>query len=164
MTLQERAKTANVFFVYLFEEVSTKTIFYVGVTRYVGRRMNEHRRDKGRIKRNPLYVYMRDNDLELFRNVEVRLVAFAHSREEANKLEAEYIERYKDTVTNTVKFDTRKYCTDPRYLKVRCITTGEEFHAVSPVCEKYGITRYKLVKAIENGTEINGLKFEFIKV
>lgn len=166
LTLQERSKMANVFFVYLFEEVETKKVFYVGVTKFIGRRMNEHKRDRsvGRGKRTPLYVYMRDNDLELFKNVEVRLVGYTHDRVEASRMESEYIKKYADTVQNLVKTDTRKYSTDPRYRKVRCITTGETFHAVKPVCDKYKISRHHLVKFIERGEEIDGLKFEFIEV
>lgn len=164
LSLRERSEMANVTFVYLFVERGSGKVFYVGTTRYVGRRMNEHRRDLKRNKYTPLYVYMRDNDLELFRNVDVQLVELVRSRDEAAKLEAAYIERYKDTVVNVVKLDTRKYSTDPRYLKVRCVDTGEVFHAVSAACTKIGVSRYKLTKAIESGAKINGYKFEFVKV
>lgn len=165
LTLKERADMANnVCFIYLFVETETDTVFYVGSSKMIGRRLNEHRRDLKRPSRTPLYIYMRDHNLELFKNVEVRIVAYAKTREEASDIESEYIERYKATVTNVIKHDSRKYSTDPRYLKVRCVTTGEIFHAVKPVCEKYKVSRYLLTKAIRRGEAINGFKFEFIKV
>lgn len=163
MDLKQRSLMANVVFVYLLVTCDTDTVFYVGTTRCVGRRLNEHRNYLLRSHRTPLYVYMRDHDLELFRNVYVKLVAYARSREEAAQIETAYIERYKDTVTNVIKHDSRKYSTDPRYIKVRCVDTGQIWHAVKPAARAFGISRYKLTKAIERGELIDGHKLEFIK-
>ena len=161
LSLKERSKLANVFFVYLFEERKTKKIICVGMTKYVGRRMREHKTDMLR-KNNNLYVYMRDNDLELFKNVDVKLVDFCKTREEAAQKESELIKKYHDTVKNLVTLDTRKYSTDPRYLKVKCLTTGELFYAVAPVIKKFNVSRYKLFKAIKNKQAINGFMFDFV--
>ena len=158
-SLADRSKLANILFVYLFERTDTKEVFYVGVTKYVGRRLNEHRRDLKRVKTTPLYVYMRDNDLELFKNVEVRLVAYCNSRDDANLIEAEYIEKYKNTVVNFIELDTRKYLTDPRWIKIKCVDTNEIFNDVMSCCRKFNVTRYKLMKAIDNNQAINNHKF-----
>lgn len=163
MDLKERASMADITFIYTFVERASGKVFYVGQTRHVGRRMNEHRRDLKRCQHTPLYVYMRDNNLELFRNVDVCLVGYAKTRAEAAQMEADLIERYRETVVNVVKFDSRKYSTDPRYLKVRCVDTGETWHAVAAACEHFGLTRYKLTKAIERGQPVNGHKLEFVK-
>ena len=162
-TLYQRALMANIAYVYLFEEIKTGKINYVGTTRYIGRRLHEHRES---LKDNtaPIYVYMREHNLQFFKDVIIKIVDFCESREEAAKVEQSYIEKYKDTVQNLVKLDTRKYCTDPRWRKVWCVTTNERFNCIKLACEKAKTSRYKLMKASENREYINGLYFEFIDV
>lgn len=165
MTKQEAAKLAGqTYFIYTLREIKSGTVIYVGRTRYMGRRLTEHRGSLADPENHAgIYEYMREHDLQFFVDVEVCIVDYKQKREEATQRETELIQLYKDTVKNTVLVDTRKYNTDPRFRKVRCITTGEEFWAVNPVLEKFGMSRYLLVKAIENKTEICGHKFEWIE-
>lgn len=106
---------------------------------------------------------MRNHNLEFFRDVEISIIFRGFDRAEMEALETEYINKYSTTVQNVIKVDTRKYNTDPRFKKVRCITTGEVFWALNPVLEKYNISRYFLEKAIRNKTEIAGCLFEFVE-
>lgn len=165
MTKQESALLAgSAKFIYLFKEIKTGKIIYVGQTRYLGRRLTEHRKGINDIKNHAsIYLYMRENNLKLFTDVEVVIVDYTQDRQQAEKIEAELIDKYSDTVLNTVKYDTRKYNTDPRFKKVLCVDTGEIFWAVKPVLEKYNISRYFLDKAINNGTEIAGHIFKYIE-
>lgn len=165
MTKLERAKLAgSTRFIYVFKEIKTGKIIYVGQTRYLGRRLNEHRDSlKDTTLHTSIYVYMREHQLEFFRDVEIDIVGYTQDIDEASKLESEFIKKYQDTVQNVVSYDTRKYNTDPRLRKIRCIETGDEYWAMKPVMEKYNISRYLLDKAIKNKTKIANLTFEYIE-
>ena len=166
LTKKESAKLAGqASFIYLFKEIKTNKIIYVGCTRYVGRRLTEHKTSLlDETNRASIYLYMRENNLQFFRDVEFTIVDYIQDRGQAQIIESQLIDKYKSTVLNTVKYDTRKYNTDPRFKKVRCITTGEEFWAVQPVLEKYKVSRYMLDKAISNKEPIHsGEVFEYIE-
>lgn len=165
MTKQESAKLAgSTKFIYLFKEIKTGKVIYVGQTKYLGRRLNEHRQAISDTKNHTaIYLYMRENNLQLFKDIEICIVDYTQDREKAELIETSLINKYKDTVLNIVKYDTRKYNTDPRFKKVKCIETGEIFWAVKPVLEKYNISRYFLDKAIKNKTKIANLTFEYIE-
>lgn len=165
MNKREAAKLAGqTVFIYLFREIKTGKIIYVGQTKYIGRRLNEHRASLADIHNHKgIYHYMRDNNLEFYRDVEICIVREVFGRDLASKIESEYIEKYKDTVQNIVTVDSRKYNTDPRLKKVRNVTTGEVFWAVQPVMEKYKISRYFLDKAIKRKDVIAGCLFEYVE-
>lgn len=165
MNKKEAADRAgSVLYLYLFKEVKTGKVIYVGQTRFLGRRITEHIRALKDLRNYAaIYVYMRNHNLEFFRDVEISIIFRGFDRAKMEALETEYINKYSTTVQNMIKVDTRKYNTDPRFKKVRCITTGEVFWAVNPVLEKYNISRYFLEKAIRNKTEIAGCLFEFVE-
>ena len=159
--LQEhREKAASIagktYFIYMFREIESHKPIYIGRTRYVGRRMTEHRKALGDEKNYaPIYVYMRENNLQFFEDVEVVICDYVQDGALAVKREAELIEKHKDTVLNLQKIDTRQHNTDPRHKPVICITTGERFWAMKPACERYNVSRYLLRKAIENKEPIS---------
>ena len=165
MDMKERALLAGqATFIYLFKEIASSNIIYVGCTRYMGRRLTEH---KGAIN-DPknyagIYVYMRENNLKLFEDVEIVIVEYMQDREKAQLRETALIEQYAATVKNNVKYDTRKYITDPRFLKVQCTNTGTIYPCVKSVMEELNITRYKLDKAMKEGKAINGNTFIYVK-
>lgn len=165
MNKKEAADRAgSVLYLYLFKEVKTGKVIYVGQTRFLGRRITEHIRALKDLRNYAaIYVYMRNHNLEFFRDVEISIIFRGFDRAEMEALETEYINKYSTTVQNMIKVDTRKYNTDTRFKKVRCITTGEVFWAVNPVLEKYNISRYFLEKAIRNKTKIAGCLFEFVE-
>lgn len=157
-------KAGNTYFVYVFREINTQKIIYVGVTRYIGRRLAEHRKAlKDNTCYTAIYVYMRANNLEFFKDVEVTIVDHCDHRGLAAQRESSIILKHRSTVLNQQKFDSRAHNTDPRHKAVRCVTTGEEFWAMKPVTEKFKVSRYLLRKAIENNKPIHsGEYFEFI--
>ena len=157
LSKKESAKLAGqASFIYLLREIKTNKIIYVGCTRYVGRRLTEHKSSLLDEKnRAAIYMYMRENNLKFFVDVEFNIVDYIQDREQAQIIESQLIDKYKATALNTIKYDTRKYNTDPRFKKVRCVTTGEEFWAVQPVLEKYNVSRYLLDKAITNQEPIH---------
>lgn len=166
LSKKESAKLAGqASFIYLLREIKTNKIIYVGCTRYVGRRLTEHKSSLLDEKnRAAIYMYMRENNLKFFVDVEFNIVDYIQDREQAQIIESQLIDKYKATALNTIKYDTRKYNTDPRFKKVRCVTTGEEFWAVQPVLEKYNVSRYLLDKAITNQEPIHsGEVFQYIE-
>lgn len=164
MTQKEKAMMAGqTYFVYGFLEVSTDNIIYIGVTRYVGRRLNEHRNGLKNTKNyTAIYVYMREHNLEFFRDVKVVILDYIIGRQNAQNLESDYIKKYSNTALNKVKIDTRKYNTNPTWKKVVCVTTGEIFSNVKSACEKFNTSRYLLNQAIIKNTDINGFRFKYL--
>lgn len=164
MNNQEKAKlAAQTKFIYIFREIKTNKVIYVGQTKFLGRRLNEHRTALKEKNYAGIYVYMRENNLEFFKNVEVVIVGYTQSREEACKLEAELIKRYATTVQNNVKYDTRKYNTDPRFRQVECVETGEIFGAITFLMEKLNLSRYHINKAIMANKPIYGFHYRYVK-
>lgn len=165
MTQAERAtKAGQTYYVYLLVETETNAVIYVGQTRYLGRRINEHISSTLDSKNHaPLYIYLRGRRLALFEGVDVKVIARVFSRQESEIKESELIEKYKDTCLNKVKLDTRRYNTDPRHKKVKCVTDGREWWAVAPAEQDTGISRYKIEKSIKTKTPVNGLQFEWVR-
>ena len=160
---QRSIKAGNTYYTYLMKD-SENQVRYVGCTRYLGRRINEH--INALINRKfsqGIYAYMFENNLHFFSDIVFEVVGRFYTRAEAQSLEAQLICKYSTTTQNIQKYDTRKHNTDTRLKPVKCITTGESFWALKPCCEKFNVSRYLLVKAIENNKPIHsGELFEFI--
>ena len=77
--------------IYLFREKKTDKVIYVGSSSRVCKRLGNHiaqlRGDKAM---QPIHHYMVDNNLILYKDVEVVLVDFAPDRESMLELEAKY--------------------------------------------------------------------------
>ena len=163
MTQKEKAILASkARYIYLFREIKTQKVLYVGCTKYLGRRLHEHRTAINNPKNyTAIYMYMREHNLKFFEDVEIVIVQHVFGQEEAQKVEAEYIAKYKDTVLNEIKWDTRKYNTDPRIRKVIDKTTGKIYWCVKEAFEDIGTTRYLLDRAIKKQEPIDGRLFDY---
>lgn len=162
--LKQRAmKAGNTYYVYTIKDLFGN-VRYVGYTRYLGRRINEHINAlANRQFSQGIYAYMFEHNLQFFEDMVFEIVARVYSREDAQKIEANLILIHSATAQNIQKYDTRKHNTDTRLKPVKCVTTGETFWAIKPCCEKFNISRYLLVKAIENNKPIStGELFEYL--
>lgn len=155
------------YFIYLFRVKKTQEVIYVGSTRNIGTRLNEHRRAFREPKHElPIHKYMKKNNLELFADVEVVIVEYLSnvSRQEALEIEAGYYYRYKDTLKNTRPAEIRSGEYATRNKPIRCLTDGQVFYSIRKAAEYYGITRHALMNHLNKGTRLKSeLIFEYVK-
>lgn len=166
LSLKERGKMGNnVFFIYEIREIKSGDVLYVGVTRMLGRRFNEHVNALTKLKGAGIYDYMHKNELEFYKDVEFVVVDRVFNRDIANKIEARLIKQYADTVQNNIKVDRRVYNYDcVTWVGVKCIEDNICFPNVNKAVKHYGISRYKITKSADENkaTEINKT-FQYLK-
>ncbi len=157
---------SNNYFIYLFREKETNTVIYVGSTRQITERLNEHRRAfRDKSHELPIHRYMRNNNLKLFEDVEVSIVAYLEnvSKEEALKVEALYFYKYKDTLKNTRPAEVRTDEYSPRSKAVKCINDNKCFVSIRRASEYYGLNRNTIMSHLNKGTVLkNGLVFRYL--
>ena len=155
------------YFIYLFRVKKTQEVIYVGSTRNISMRLNEHRRAFKEPKHElPVHKYMIANGLELFSDVEVVIVECLRgvSKHEALEVEAEYFYRYKDTLKNTRPAELRAGIYAARNKPVRCVNDGQVFYSIRQAAEHYKTTRYSLMNHLNKGTRLKSeLVFEYVK-
>lgn len=166
LSLKERGKMGNsVFFVYEIREIKNGNVLYVGVTRMLGRRFNEHVNALAKLKGAGIYEYMHKNGLEFYKDVEFVVVDRVFSRDVANEKEAELIKEHASTVQNNIKIDRRVYNYDcVTWVGVRCIEDNIVFPNINRAVKHYGISRFKITKSADENkvTEINKT-FQYLK-
>lgn len=152
------------YLVYLLKEKATDNVIYVGSSSRPCERMKEHLLALKGVKpsNQRIYSYMRENNLDFYKDVEIIWVDGANNRDEMLKLEAEYYELYKDTVLNDRPAEDRNGGFNPKRRAVKCLTDGREFKTVSE-CAKFYNMRRTTLSGILNGHNSNttGLKFLF---
>ena len=157
---------AKQYFIYLFREKQTGSVIYVGSTRAIGKRLNEHRRAFKEPKHElPIHTYMKQNNLKLFKDVEVCIVEFLQdvTKDKALEVEAEYYHRYKKTLKNTRPAENRSGEFSTRNKAVRCLNDGKEYISIRQAAEFYGLNRVTIMNHLNKGSILkNGLVFECI--
>lgn len=157
---------ANQYFIYLFREKQTGSVIYVGSTRAIGKRLNEHRRAFREPKHElPIHTYMKQNNLKLFDDVEVCIVEFLQGvpKEKALEVEAEYYYRYEKTLKNVRPAENRIGEFSARNKAVRCLNDGKEHLSIRQAAEFYGLNRVTIMNHLNKGSILkNGLVFEYI--
>lgn len=154
------------YFIYLFRVKQTGEVIYVGSTRAIGKRLNEHRRAFRDSKYElPIHFYMKQNGLKLFNDVEVCIVEFLQnvSKQKALEVEAEYYFRYKDTLKNTRPAEIRNGEFSVNSKAVKCLNDGNEFLSIRQAAEHYGLNRATIMNHLNHGSILkSGLVFEYI--
>lgn len=157
---------AKQYFIYLFRVKKTGEVIYVGSTRAIGQRLNEHRRAFSDSKHElPIHTYMKENGLKLFDDVEVCIVEYLPnvSKEKALQVEAEYYFRYKDTLKNVRPAEIRSGEFSSRNKPVKCLNDGKEFISIRNAADYYGVNRVTIMNHLNHGSKIkSGLVFESI--
>lgn len=157
---------AKQYFIYLFREKQTGKVIYVGSTRAIGKRLNEHRRALREPKHMlPIHVYMKEQNLKLFDDVEVCIVEFLQdvSREKALEVESEYFFKYRDTLKNVRPAEIRSGEYSVRNKAVRCLNDGKEFFSIRQAADYYGLNRVTIMNHLNHGSKTKtGLVFEYI--
>ena len=154
------------YLVYLFKEKSTGQIIYVGSSARPAERMKEHARAINGDKKSDLaiYRYIRDENLRLYKDIEVIWVDSAKDKEEMYELEEQYYFKYLDTIKNERPAEIRKGVYNPRRRKVKCLNDGKIFATVTDCAKYYGKGRTTISNVLINEKEhtwINGQKYRF---
>lgn len=157
---------AKQYFIYLFRVKKTGEVIYVGSTRAIGQRLNEHRRGLKESKHElPIHAYMKEHGLKLFDDVEVCIVEYFQNvpKEKALQVEAEYYFKYKDTLKNVRPAEIRSGEFSARNKPVKCLNDGKEFVSIRNAAEYYGINRATIMYHLNHGSRLkSGLIFEYL--
>lgn len=154
------------YLVYLLKEKATNQVIYVGSSARPAERMKEHNQvlqgGKKAQEKYPLYQYMMNKGLKLYKDVEVIWVDVAKDRESMYALEAEYYYKYEKTVLNDRPAEDRFGRYNPKRRYVFCLTDNKEFKTVTSCAEYLGIRR-QILSDILHGRAKNktGKKFLF---
>jgi len=134
------------YLIYLFKEKSNNTVFYVGSSARPSARMKEHLLCLNGSKQNnqKVYSYMKERNLQFYKDVEVIWVDCAESRQEMYNLEAQYYYKYKETLTNDRPAENRNGQFNPKRRKVRCKSENKTFNSLIECAKHYNIPRTTL--------------------
>lgn len=157
---------AKQYFIYLFRVKKTGDVIYVGSTKAIGKRLNQHRRAFKEPKHElPIHAYMKENHLSLFDDVEVCIVEYlpGGTKEQVLEIEAKYYYKYKDTIKNTRPAEIRSGEFSVRNKSVKCLNDGNVFISIRKAAEYYGMNRVTLMYHLNKGTILkSGLVFEYV--
>lgn len=140
------------YYIYLFRVKKSGMVVYVGSTRTIGARLNEHRRGMREVERSqPIHKYLAENNLELLKDVEFSVIDCAADKREALELEARYFNIHKSTLANVWKAEKREATNSPVRKPLKVV--GEEiyFNSQREAAEYYGVSRQRVNKMVKSG-------------
>ena len=162
--------SSRVYYIYLFREKNTGKVIYVGSSARPMERIKEHiqcaefRKKTKYNNHQKIYLYLRDNNLKLIKDVEIVWVERVEDKEESLRLEAEYFHKYKDTVLNDRPAEEMDGSNNPKRKKVVCVNTGEVFDTVTECANYYGKGRSTITRVLQKvakHTYVNDEKYYF---
>lgn len=141
-----------IYYIYVFRIKSNSKVIYVGSTRTIGGRLNEHRRAFRELKRRqPIHRYMIENKLNLLTDVEVAIVDFAESKKEALEKESFYFHEYKITNVNIWDAEKRSGMNSPVRKPLKTPDETLFFESQRKAAEHFGVTRYTINQMVKRG-------------
>ena len=157
---------AEQYYIYLFRVKKTQQVIYVGSTKQIGARLNEHRRGfKDPKHEMPIHTYMKENNLKLFDDVEVVIVEYwsKTTKEHALEVEAEYYYKYKDTVKNTRPAEQRSGIFSSRNKPIKCLNDNKIYASIREASRTYDLDRITIANHLNKGTKLkSGLIFMYL--
>lgn len=141
-------------YVYVFVEKSSDTPIYVGSSSRLSARLKEHVESiRGSRRKQKIHAYMNLMGLELYRDVEVRIISAHPNIKEGQHAEAAYYYLHQETLQNDRPAENRFGEFNPKRKAVKCLETGEEFPSVLQAAAHYRTNRQKLNSNISNGNK-----------
>lgn len=141
----------NFYLIYVFKIKKTSQIIYVGSTRTIGARINEHRRAMREINREqPIHKYLKSNNLKLIEDVEIDIIDTANTKEEALEKESFYFDKFKRTIANTWRAEERENEKSPVRCPLKVSNKEIYFTSQREAATKLGVSRYNITKMIKN--------------
>lgn len=154
----------NLYYIYIFRVKKDGRIIYVGSSRTIGARINEHRRGmREKQREQPIHTYLLLNNLKLIEDIEISIIDTAETKREALEKESYYYDQYRKTIANIWRAEERDGKKSPvrQPLKIK----GKEvfFESQRDAAEKLGVSRYLIKKMLEKGElELVELKFKYL--
>lgn len=140
------------YYIYIFRVKKTGVILYVGSTRTIGNRINEHRRGMREDRRaQPIHKYLKANGLELIKDVEIAVVDTATTKQEALEKESLYYKKYKVNSLNIWDAENRTGVNSPIRKPVMTKDGSKIFTSHRDAAEHLGVSRYQITKMIDKG-------------
>lgn len=141
-----------IYYIYIFRIKSIGKVIYVGSTRTIGERLNEHRRSfREEKRRQPIHRYMIENNLNLLTDVEMAIVDFAESKKEALEKESFYFNEYKVTNVNVWDAEKRSGMNSPVRKPLKTPDESLFFESQRRAAEYFGVSRYKVNQMVKRG-------------
>ena len=73
----------NLYYIYVFRVKKDSRVIYVGSSRTIGARVNEHRRGmREKSREQPIHSYLLSNNLKLIEDVEIAIIDMADTKQE----------------------------------------------------------------------------------
>lgn len=147
------------YYVYILREKASNNVIYVGYTKYPTRRFKEHKEsldDNHDRKCQDVHQYMKDNNLMLYKDVEISLIDCLEFEEEAIAREIYYTNYYSSTVKNHLLGNIKDGKYNQHARKIMCLNDGKVFDTVRE-CSKYYKLREDRISGQLNKTYHNNL-------
>jgi predicted GIY-YIG superfamily endonuclease len=152
--------------VYLFREKKTGHIIYVGSSARPAERLKEHQQAlDGKKKQALIHRYMLQNNLKLYRDIEVIFCDSGKDKQEMIKLEEQYYYKYFSSALKNERAGENKHgWYNPKRRPVRCLNDNKEFKTVLECSRFYNIRRQSIHDVLSNRqkcTYKNGIPYKF---
>lgn len=140
------------YYIYIFRVKKDGKIIYVGSTRTIGSRLNEHRRGMREIEREqPIHKYLKSNDLSLITDVEFSVIDYAESKQQALEKESYYFNKYQKTLVNIWDAEDRTETNSPVRKPLVSADGKLSFASQREASRYFGISRYQVFQKVKAG-------------
>lgn len=140
------------YYIYIFRVKKDGKIIYVGSTRTIGSRLNEHRRGMREIEREqPIHKYLKNNNLSLITDVEFSVIDYAESKQQALEKESYYFNKYQKTLVNIWDAEDRTETNSPVRKPLVSADGKLSFASQREASRYFGISRYQVFQKVKVG-------------
>lgn len=140
------------YYIYIFRVKKDGKIIYVGSTRTIGSRLNEHRRGMREIEREqPIHKYLKNNNLSLITDVEFSVIDYAESKQQALEKESYYFNKYQKTLVNIWDAEDRTETNSPVRKPLVSADGKLSFASQREASRYFGISRYQVFQKVKAG-------------
>lgn len=152
--------------IYKFVEKSTDKVIYVGSTARFSARMKEHGLAIiGSKPQSKIHKYLAENNLQLYKDIEVIICDSATTKELAHELESNLFYLYQETLLNDRPAEIKFGEFNPKRRQIHCLESGRTFKTVLAASRYYNIPRTTIYKYLDIKPYIkNGKHLTFVSV
>ena len=154
----------NLYYIYIFRVKKDGRVIYVGSSRTIGARINEHRRGMREKRREqPIHTYLLLNNIKLIKDVEISIIDTARTKKESLEKESYYYDLYQKTIANIWRAEEREGKKSPVRQPLKLKGREVFFESQREAADKLGISRYSVRKMLEKGElELVNLKYKYL--
>lgn len=140
------------YYIYIFRVKTDGKIIYVGSTRTIGSRLNEHRRGmREKEREQPIHKYLKNNNLKLITDVEFSVIDYAESKKQALEKESYYFNKYQKTLVNIWDAEDRTETNSPVRKPLVSADGKLSFASQREASRYFGISRYQVFQKVKAG-------------